>query len=161
MSVLTPNTEAIWTESLPWWTTPCNLPLLVSECVQFSEWFTVILDTTNKQNYAVFQSTCSLPNKGSAPQPLPTTSSRTRYVDDFTLNLHPIYQPAQHRHTPPSAPNNTCTTHPSHQTGTTHASVHPLPIHQTWKTHEADTSPTPRHTHLHMTFAYTHTQGPI
>jgi len=25
-----------------------------------------------------------------------------------------------------------------------------------WKTHEAYTSPTPRHTHLHTTFAYTH-----
>ena len=48
----------------------------------------------------------------SAPQPLPTTSSRTRYVADFTLNLHPLYQPAHHRHTPPSAPNNTYTTHP-------------------------------------------------
>jgi len=86
----------------------------------------------------------------------PTTSSRTRYVANFTLNLHPLYQPAHHQHTPPSAPNNTCTTHPSHQTGTTHASVHLLPIHKSWNTHEADTSPTPGHTNLHTTFAYTH-----
>ena len=34
--------------------------------------------------------------------------------------------------------------------------THPLPIHQTWKTHEADTSPTLRQTHLHTTFANTH-----
>ena len=45
---------------------------------------------------------------------------------------------------------------PSHQTGTTHASELPLSIHQTWRTHEADTSPTPRLTHLHTTFAHTH-----
>jgi len=95
----------------------------------------------------------------STPQPLPTTSSSTRYVADFTLNLHPIYQPAHHQHTPTSAPNNTCTTHPCHQTGTTHASVRPLPIHQAWKTHDTDTSPTPWHTHLHTTFAYTHTRS--
>ena len=50
----------------------------------------------------------------------------------------------------------TSTAHSSHQTGTTHASKHPPPIHQTWKTYEADTSPTQRHTHLHTTFAYTH-----
>ena len=81
---------------------------------------------------------------------------QTRYVANFTLNLHPLYQPAHHWHTSPSAPNNTCTTHPSHQTGTTHASVHPLPIHQTWKTHDTNNRPTPRHTHLYMTFAYTH-----
>jgi len=31
-----------------------------------------------------------------------------------------------------------------------------LPIHQTWKTHDTDTSPTPRHTNLHTTFSYTH-----
>ena len=93
---------------------------------------------------------------GSGCGALPTTSSRSRYVADFTLNLHPLYQPAHHRHTPPSAPNNTCTTHPSHQTGTTHASEHPLPIHQSCKTYEADTSPTLRHTHLHKTFAYTY-----
>jgi len=49
-----------------------------------------------------------------------------------------------------------CITQPSHQTGTTHASVHPLPIHQTWKTYEAGTSPTLRHTHLHTTFTHTH-----
>ena len=74
----------------------------------------------------------------------------------FTLNHHPLYQPAHHRHTLPSAPNNTCTTHPSHQTGTTHASEHSLPIHQTSKTHDTYISPTPRHTNLHTTFSYTH-----
>jgi len=94
--------------------------------------------------------------QGNAPQPLPTTSSRTRYVANFTLNLHPLYPPPHHRHTSPSAPNNTCTTHPSHQTGTTHASVQLLPIHQTWKTHYTYTSPTPQHTNLHTTFSYTH-----
>ena len=73
------------------------------------------------------------------------------YFQQFLNN-----QPAHHRHTSPSAPNNTCTTHPSHQTGTTHASVHPLPIHQTWKTHDTYTSPTPRHTNLHTTYSYTH-----
>ena len=93
---------------------------------------------------------------GSSCGALPTTSSRTRYVANFTLNLHPLHQPPHHWHTSPSAPNNTCTTHPSHQTGTMHASVHPLPIHQTWKTHDTYTSPTPRHTNLHTTFSYTH-----
>jgi len=42
------------------------------------------------------------------------------------INSPPLYQPAHHRHTSPSAPNNTCTTHRSPQTSTIHASVHPL-----------------------------------
>ena len=79
------------------------------------------------------------------------------FLLSFVLFLFQLlYQPAHHRHTSSSAPNNTCTTHPSHQTGTTHASVHPLPVHQTWKTHDTYTSPTPRHTNLHTTFSYTH-----
>jgi hypothetical protein len=92
---------------------------------------------------------------------VPTCLSRT--------NLPITYQPAYHiptclSHTnlpitgtrPLAAPNNTWTTQSSHQTGTTHASKHPLPIHQTRKTCDADTSPAPRRTHLHTTFAYTH-----
>jgi len=97
----------------------------------------------------------ALPCRVRAPQPLPTTSSRTRYVANFTLNLHPLYQPAHHRHTSPSAPNNTCTTHPSHQTGTTRASVHPLQytrpgmhtIHIPIQHHDTPTC-TP-HSHIH------------
>jgi len=83
----------------------------------------------------------------------------------FWQDPDPCEKSSQHKrmiydtHTAPSAPNNTCSTHPSHQTGTTHASEHPLPIHQTWNTHDADTSPTPRHTNLHTTFAYTHTRS--
>ena len=91
-----------------------------------------------------------------APQPLPTTSSRTRYAADFTLNLHPLYQPAHHRHTSPSAPNNTCTTHPLPSNRHNACISAPAPIHQTWKSHDTYTSPTPRHTNLHTTFTYTH-----
>jgi len=91
-----------------------------------------------------------------ASQPLPTTSSRTRYVADFTLNLHPYTNlpitgvlPLVHLITP--AP-------------------HTSPIKQAQHMHQNTCSrytrpekhmrqipvPTLRHTHLHTTFAYTH-----
>jgi len=68
----------------------------------------------------------------------------------------PLYQPARHWHTSPSAPNNTYSTQPSHQTGTTHASVHPLrytrpgkhTIHIPVQHH--DTPICTAHSHIHM-----------
>ena len=89
------------------------------------------------------------------PTTAPNHIQQNQVCSHFTLNLHPLYQPAHHRHTSPSAPNNTCTTHPSHQTGTTHASVHQLrytrpgkhTIHIPVQHHDTPTC-TP-HSHIH------------
>ena len=73
----------------------------------------------------LYPSQCSNPTRQR-----PTAATNHIQQNQICSQLHikppPLYQPAHHRHTSPSAPNNTCTTHPSQQTGTTHASVHPL-----------------------------------
>ena len=99
---------------------------------------------------------CHIPSS----QTLPTTSSRTRYVVEITLNLHPPYTNLPITGTRPLVtPNNTCTTHSSHQTGTTHASKHPPPLHLTRK-HTRQIPVQHHDTPIYTRHSQTHTNSP-
>jgi len=130
----------------------CLRMLCVNGCVVVLDWYLPrMFSGLVYRGAGVLMYTLCLFNARSVVQVL--LGVTTRYVVNITLNLHLLYQPAHHRHTTSS---NTCTTHSSHQTGTMHTSKHPPPIHQIRKHTRQITSPTPRHTHLRITFANTH-----